>query len=394
MNKIALSLILASLVGAAYALSPDRIVEVTAQAGVSASNNYFPLSDVFQNPLVIDLDAMAASLPSEGWTLALGGAGEVGINLRPSPYFRLGFFAGAEVTGFANLPQSLFALVSQGNALDQSYTGSLGLRGDVFAETGMWFGTRILGLDVTLRPAYYVPLLHVGNSTAAYTLESGSDGSTNATARASVPVYSAVPLNSTTGISPDLDRLLHSGGVDLGLEAEYPVFKWLTLGIDFVHIPILLARMDQETLFQYDYDFSMSNVLANYSSSSLYQTSQTSSAASSTTPITVARPLDLDFHATIFPFSNPVLSLTPSIGLGVYDGTYINEGLKAELNLGDWFILSLSSQLEDRLWNQELGVDLNLRLFEVDLLVGGQSSDFQASFNSGISASIGIKVGL
>jgi len=393
MKKTLTILILASLAQFACAEFPDRIFEVTADVGLSASNNYFPLSDMFQNPMVIDFNAMDKALQSDGFALTAGGTGELGINLRLSPQCRMGLFIGTDATGFTSLPKSLFDLISQGNTLDQTFSGNLDMRGDVFAEMGAWFGTRILGFDVTVRPAYYIPIIHVGNSSATYSMQTTSSGAMTANVQANVPVYSIVPLNSSIDSSSILANLLRCGGVDLTLGAEYPLFNWLALGVDLVHIPIILATLDQRTQFQYNASFSMNNLLANYSSNSLYQTSQSSSAVSDTDSTTVARPLDLGVHAVFYPFSTPILSLTPNIGMGIYDGTYMNGGLKAEMNFRGWFVFSLSSQFEDRLWNEQVGMALNMKLFEIDVLVGGQSSDFQSSFTCGVSASVGAKIG-
>ncbi len=393
MKKLLPILVLTILVPFAYAEIPARFFETTFEVGMSASNDYFPLSAIYQNPLVIDFGAMANALPSDGFTLAAGETSEMGFNLRLSPKFRMGLFFGTEATGFASLPQSLFALISQGNTLDQTYAGNLDTRGDIFAETGAWFGTRLFGVDLTVRPAYYVPILHIGDSSATYTVRSSSDGTTTANVQATIPVYSAIPLNTPIDGSAALGNLLRSGGVDLTLGAEYPLLKWLTLGVDMVHIPIVLATLNQRTVYQSDFSLSMNDLMANYSSSSLYQTSQSSSSVSDTSSITVARPFELGTHAIFYPFSSPIVSLTPSVGIGMYDGTYMNAGLKTELNLGNCLILYLSSQLLDRLWNQQVGLNLNLRLLELDFLVGSQSSDFKSSFDSGISATLGMKFG-
>jgi hypothetical protein len=106
------------------------------------------------------------------------------------------------------------------------------------------------------------------------------------------------------------------------------------------------------------------------------------------------RPIELGIHAVYYPFRSHILSLTPNIGLGIYDGNYMNAGLKAEANLGNWIVLFLQSQLEDRLWNQEVGLNINIGLIELDLLVGGQSSDFSTSFTCGVTGSLGMKIGL
>jgi hypothetical protein len=208
-------------------------------------------------------------------------------------------------------------------------------------------------------------------------------------------VYSVVPLETTPTASAVLSNMFKAGGLDFSVGLEYPLFPdLLSVGGELKNIPLWPARLEERTSLQATYQFSMADAASNYNDpNSLYKITQSNSFKSDKSPILVLRPFKLGTYATYLPFGSPIVSLTPSLGVGVYGWVYPEFGVKAQANLWHWLVFELNSKYEDQLWKQKLGMNLNLWLFELDLGVTAQSQDIAKSFGGGLSASIGWKAG-
>ena len=99
-------------------------------------------------------------------------------------------------------------------------------------------------------------------------------------------------------------------------------------------------------------------------------------------------------NAVFMPLRNEFISLEPNLDLGVYKSVYVDAGIKVKFDLFNILALTASSNYEDMIWKEQLGLMLNLRVLEVDFLVGSQSDDFVKSFaGAGLGASLGMKFG-
>jgi hypothetical protein len=71
-----------------------------------------------------------------------------------------------------------------------------------------------------------------------------------------------------------------------------------------------------------------------------------------------------------------------------------NAGMEAQLNLKRIFSLALSSGCRERIWRRNVGIMLNLRVFQLDLGVSRQSRSFVDGFKlKGLGAAAGLRPG-
>ncbi len=381
---------------------PDRVFEISVFNEARLSNNYFPVTAFFNNPLVVDLNNMAQALTAEGLVISASASNRIEINLAPSPQFKAGLFWGSEIYGFTTVPDALIALLANGTgASGSTNTGAWNpqnFKGDVFADMGAWAGFHWGKWHLTVRPAYYIPLLHIDDINASYTVSTSPLTGTTATTQASIPIYSVIPLpnSSTAGTysplsSVSVGQILSSGGIDLSADLQYELFPWLTLGGRVVNFPIQQARLDQGSILQATE--TVTTVDPSTNSGNPFKTTSTSSWTQTLGTISVIRPFEARAVVSLYPFSDPWLSFTPSLGVGVWNGVYLNGGLNMVIDGRHWAHLSFNSDYQYGLWSQTVGLGLNVRLFEVDLAVGGTSTDFVQSFTDGVMAAVDVKLG-
>jgi hypothetical protein len=78
----------------------------------------------------------------------------------------------------------------------------------------------------------------------------------------------------------------------------------------------------------------------------------------------------------------------------MYDNVYTDFGLKMQLNLANILYLKTMMLREDEVWYQQVGFTLNVRLIELEAMVGTSSTSFLSSYTmSGLYAMIGLRVG-
>ncbi|NNM53898.1 MAG: hypothetical protein HKM05_04160 [Spirochaetales bacterium] len=381
---------------------PDRVFEISVFNEARLSNNYFPVTAFFNNPLVIDLNNMAQALTADGLVISASASNRIEINLAPTPQVKAGLFWGSEIYGFTTVPDALIALLANGTGSSGSTsTGSWNpqnFKGDVFADMGAWAGFHWGKWRLTVRPAYYIPLLHIDDINASYTVSTSALTGTTATTQASIPIYSVIPLpnSSTVGTyspmsSVQLGQILGTGGIDLSADLQYELFPWLTLGGRLVNFPIQPARLDQGSILQATE--TLTTVDPSTNSGSPFKTTSTSSWTQALGTISLIRPFEARAVVSLYPFSDPWLAFTPSLGVGVWNGIYLNGGLKLLIDGRHWAHLSFNSDYQYGLWSQTVGMGFNVRLFEVDLAVGGTSTDFVQSFTDGVIAAVDVKLG-
>jgi len=396
MKKLTAALTLVFVTTFASAWIPDRIFELGTDVEVGMGNSYFAFGDFFQDTLVLDLNKMASNLSGDGLAIAIDARTKNFMNLNLSPDFRLGLFFQTNSSGYSSVPKAFFELAAKGNALDQTYTGTLKMRSDVTAEMGAAFGTQLFGFDLRVGTSYFIPLVHLEQPKATYSWRSNSDGTMVADVVADLPVYSVIPLENGVDAGKVMSNLFKSGGLDFSVGAEYPLFPDLLLvGGELKNIPLWPATLQERTRFQSTIQFSMADAASNYNDQSkLYQTTQTSSFKSDKGSVMVLRPFKVGTYATYLPFGSPIVTLTPNLGLGVYGWVYPEFGVKAQVDLWKWLVFQLASQYEDQLWKQKMGLNINLWVFELDLGVTAQSQEIAKSFGGGLSANIGLRVGM
>ncbi len=381
---------------------PDRIVELGVHAEAHVGNNYFPVTAFFNNPLVIDLNNMASTLGDSGLLLPTSVATRVYLTITPSKFVQGGLSWGTEVYGLTSVPGALISLLANGNGSSSSSTTSgtwdpQTLKGDVYTDLGVWAGVTWNKWHFIVRPAYYVPLLHIGNINATYSITTSPTGGTTATTQANIPVYGAFPLpnSSTSNYQPlnhlDIGQMLNDGGFDFSAEAEYSLFPWLSVGGLLKNLPLVPGHLSQSSLLQTTQ--TVTTVDPSTNSGNPLLTTSTYSWNSSTCSVSVIRPFEARAKAILYPFKDPWLSITPTLGIGVWNNPYLDGGLLVTADLRHWAYFQLNSDYQYGLWSQTFGMGFNVRLFELDLALGGTSTDFVKSFTDGVTAAVDVKLG-
>lgn len=377
-----------------------RYFESGFDYGIGFSNSYIKLSDILTDTIDLDFPKIASEMNKEGLAFNFDANYNSYSNLHLKT-FGAGVFQSMETTGYVNIPQGLFELVAEGNEIGTPNEGKFNIRSDIFIDFGGWFGTKINtpigGLKVSVRPAFYIPLLHFHEANVNYSLSTAADGTLSASGQVQIPIYTAYSIEDTIengNSSVPIGAVFSVLGIDVGLDAEYALLPILDVGARIKGLPLLPARLKHRTLTTSDFTFTMSPLLQNIEEGIETTTSSSSNFAYDTNNILVIRPFKIGATAVYKPFRNKLLTLHPNLDLAVYNGVYADVGLKLQSNLGEIFILSLSSNLEDLLWKQRIGFILNFRIIEFETVIGGQSQDFLKSFGgAGFNVKSGIRVG-
>jgi hypothetical protein len=112
----------------------------------------------------------------------------------------------------------------------------------------------------------------------------------------------------------------------------------------------------------------------------------------------VFRPVRFDFYALVKPFRSPVLVIRPNIGattnMAVSDTTLFNWGFKVQYNAPIIFSAFIGTGLTENIWAQQLGIILDLRVFELSVSAALAGMSFVESLSvKGFGAEIGFKMG-
>lgn len=387
---------------------PHRKFEYGIDAEVEASNNNFKLADIMVKNLVLDVQKMADTVPSQGLILDFHMKEKFYVNMNFSSRMRMSIYAGVEAGGYLNLDKKLFDILSKGVSLYENKKFTAEVYTDVFCETGFSYQTLIKNFGVKIAPALYVPVVYVPSTEATATLSMSSDGKIMAKAVAPVSVYTVVDMekfiedgHKAKDININAGDILKSCGFDLAFEVERNFLEGLNASV-FGRIPLIPSKLkhkidtnlnaycyetnalgvmqEQEV---HDFDYSYDDFV--YSSSSY----------------NVFRPLKFGIQASYRPHGEWI-TIQPRLNIVLRDPyssanriIYPEYNLTTILSLYRTFGISAGSGYENRVFNHQLGIMLNFRAFEVDAKVGTCGADFFNSFKlSGASGYVGIKIGI
>jgi hypothetical protein len=401
MKKTTIALFVALIASAAFAQIPRRVVELGNDLRLGASNNYLTLNDVFQETLVIDLNELAARTALTGFCVNADAGADFFLNLALPKDLGVGLFLGSSVYAFSSLPAELFQLLSKGNQIGTESAGSMRLLGDVFVEVGAKASKGLGPWTFSLSPAFFMPAAHIDNPTASYSLIANADGTVAANAQANIPIYSAVSIDS---LAQGLDfqaiatGILNSGGLDASLGASYQLLPELRLGATLAHVPIVPATLRNRLLVTASADASLDDLLGSFGTAAeadMFAYESESAMVYDAQSVQVMRPFKFGVQAVYVPAALKFLTVSGNLALGAYQGAaYMDLGVKARADLANILIAYVSTAYEDRIWRNELGLALNLRILELDFTAGLQSAEFLTSFmGSGFYAALGSRVG-
>ena len=398
-----------SLMAFAELYAPHRIVEVGLDSQAGASNNYFRVDEIFTKNLVIDLRKISNDLSSSGLELDYYTKEKLFVNVNISPKFRLGFFTETEGSGYINVPHRLFEILGHGYQAGENASFDIEGYADLFYNIGASFRTTLFEkYGVTFTPTYYVPLAYMEKTTATVSVASLDDGSIAARADAQVSVYSAVSLQkykenkfSAGDVTGDIVRSLSSGGFDLSLAVERPIFPKLDVGA-FVRIPMIPARLNHKMTMdvygyytvnklmgildksmEQDYDYGVDDVV--YTSGGSKK---------------IWRPFRIGAEAAWRPFGSWFV-LRPMLALVVRNpytsgvrAVYPEFSLSAEAAFRNMLGINFSTNYLNRVFVQQVGIMLNFRVFELNVKAMLRGGSFINSFNwTGAGAYVGVRFG-
>ncbi len=403
------AILASSLLAFAELYAPHRIVEVGIDSQVGASNNYFRADEVFTKNLVIDLREVSENLSSSGLEIDYYTKDRIFLNVNISPKFRLGLFTETEGAGYLNVPHRLFEILGKGYQAGEDATFDIEGYADLFYNIGASFHTTIFEkYGVTFTPTYYVPLAYMEKTTAKVTVSSTDDGSLTARADAQVTLYSAVSLQkykenkfSSGDVTSDIAKSLSSGGFDLSLAVERPIFPKLDVGA-FVRIPMIPARLDHKmTMDVYGY-YTVNKLMGildksmemdkDYGVGDVVYTTDESKK--------VWRPFRIGAEAAWRPFGSWFV-LRPMLALVVRNpytsgvrSVYPEFSLAAEAAFRNMIGINFSTNYLNRVFVQQMGIMLNFRVIELNIKAMLRGGSFINSFNwTGAGAYVGVRIG-
>jgi hypothetical protein len=372
-----------------------RTVEFGIDAEMGFANNFMGVKDFFSNEtLEIDFN----TLPLKGLHSAALGGGEVflNINLRR---FSLGFFSGMDGFFTGGLSAETVRLFSEGNIDTPDFNGEVVLGGSIFLDTGVKTSMELGRWKFGVTPSLYIPLFYMPKPLIHFGFDTTESLFVDMSIRMDVYTPFSIEEGEING------GVFNATGFDLGFFAEYALLPILDVGGSMSHIPIVPSRLAYGMHIVSDFDFpqdSGGNINESFIDALVKDEIPQMGGKTfylNDDSLRVFRPLRFDVFARYKPFKNELITLTPDIGLSCltvygYDTVCFNAELAARLNLGNVFIVDLSTGYRERLWQHKLGMALNFRVFELDLGAGLLSQDFKSSFNfSGLSVAVGLRFG-
>ncbi len=385
----------------------DRWFEIGVMADVGISNNYFNFSDFLKEEIVINMDEVNDGLGKNGLVFNNNLGTNVFINLNTS-IFKTSFFVNVEEQLNFSLDKGIFEFLANGNKINENIEVGAGIGASVFEENSFSLEIPFGKLKIKAVPSYFIPLLYVPHTPATVTALIKDDGTITMKGNATASVYSALPLNKISeGLTYDsITNAFSFGGFDITVYGEYELFEFLDVGAFLTHIPIVPSNLDCSFKYSASIDFSMDGILNSVNKqeeSELYKFNYelSDNQATENDIARIVRPFKIGFNANWRVFNNKLLILSPMIQFKFADFTLENllgfgfdYSITAKSHLGP-FIPSFTTSCFDSVFSQQLNIALNLRLFEIDLLVSTQSTNFFKSFaGSGLGVGVGFKVGI
>lgn len=391
----------------------SRRVEFGVEAEAGASNNFLGTSDFFQKDIVIDLQEFYADMPKRGWKTEFFVNERNYFNMDCSGKFRFGFFVGLDGSGYLNFGKDLFAFLSEGIKVGDSYDAEINAYADLYVETGASLRTNIGGLGITLTPSYFVPLVYVPSTTARLRWSTSSSGKMSATADVDLKVYSAIDLEKRFGSSDEegdsnekvideVVRALSNGGVDLTFEVEYPfIGRVLEAGV-YGRVPILPGKLDYE-MSKHIYatvatsDNGIVDILNGNSFENEFEVGDTEY---SETTHKIHRPIRLGLEGVYRPHGETIY-VRPMLGFAIRSPftnsvkIYPEYSLSGTVKFYNFLGMTLRMAYLNQAFINQVGFMINTHLIELDTGVALRSPNFIRSFKaSGASVYIALKFGL
>lgn len=391
---------------------PNRIVEFATEVEAGISNNYFSTSDVLVKDLVIDLTKIADEMSDNGFLVEYSLTEKNSLSVNVNEYFRLGFFADVNGSGYLNLGKELFDFLGKGYEVGQSVSMKVDTYADLYLESGISFKSKIAGFGFTVKPSYYVPVLYVPNPHGKVSWSSNENGKLEINASADLQVYSAVNLKSllekdsddseNLDVQQNLVDSLSNGGFNLSFEVEHRILgRMLEAGV-FAQIPITPGKLNYEmkrtiTASVHTSDNGILDLINDNKPEIEHDFGE---AEYSEVSKKFYKPLNFGFELLYRPFGSDWLSLNPMFGVvarNPYSSDiefYPEYNLPVTLKLFNVLGMTLSTGYLNKAFIHRASFMINARVLELDFGCSLRSTEFVKSFSvSGATAFFAVKIG-
>lgn len=408
----------AALLLAASSVSAERIFEFGVDVFAQVDESFMPINDVFVEDLVIDLPAIADSMDEDGFVLD--------AIFEPSIYSNFfiggwGVGAALKLDGYANfgIGKGFWEFLAYGNELDTETTVKVSAGAELYAELAVPVKFRFGQLQFKVTPSAFMPIIYIPNPNATVTVKTNSDGTLTAEGIATYTVYTAIDLSKVfTGnwqmnegaleeigstLSNDLYQTM---GFDVDAEVTYPLFPFFTIG-GYAHIPVIPGRLSNSATQTATATGQVDAILDSFSKGESISYAYTTDFTDLTfghEVYTVNRPMRFGMMGkVVLPFIGN-LFIEPKIGFAtrnpfgedwnLQDSSTLEYSLGVTYSLYNIVNLSLTHEYWNEVFSNYAGVSLNIRVAQLNLLVGTSGSSFRESFNVyGLKAKVGVCIG-
>ncbi|MDR2521685.1 MAG: hypothetical protein LBC72_03920 [Spirochaetaceae bacterium] len=283
----------------------------------------------------------------------------------------------------ANFSKDFFSFFAQGNMQNHNITPSLTVSGALFAELVSFEWTRRIfeHYTLTLRPAWYLPLVYIPKSAQKLSIQ--ADSTFSAWLTGGVDVY--IPFSFTDGFV-----VTTLGGLDASLCLERPVFNILDAGLEISHIPLMPSVLSNRGRIGMEgkiLDLG-SGVLEGFTVK-IPELEQFYSVRN----FWVFRPVEIGVYALYRPLGNDGWTVRPSLGVAFLnpgEEVFFNLGIETIFSPASFFQFSLFTGMVDKIAQNRAGFRFNWRRFGFYLNVDMRSQDYLRSWSmKGAGLSLG-----
>jgi len=374
----------------------DRSFEIGfANLNINLANNFLSVTDFFHEVIIIDLDKLAS-----GFKLNLG------VNVTPL-YFTFktkndwgfGLTTNIESFGILNLSGNLLNI-------NEAVKDNSDISAAVFSSVTVNTFYNVRKIKVKFNPSLFYTLAYVTppsnkSSSLIYTLDY-SNG-TVMSIDYSVRVYKGYSLD-------DHFSLTSRPGLDFTIGFEYPLAKEIELtkyfpfldfdiGLDFINIPFFPSTISDYTQIKGQIGKDTPIKLINKDDDDGESFLSPTETIKGRNQIKVIRPFKVITRADWRPlFGGKFFTVTPVIGFCYnvlyYEPFSLEAGLNVGLNFGNLFSIKAGYNYTDRMFVNNLGFAINLKVCEIDIGADlrSQKAD-QVWKGSGVGINFGLKFG-